>query len=472
MPPQDFLQMLQLQRQEHLLDGWESLSGPQQEAFGEQLRSIDWALLSQLRQEVVATSTAVIPGSRAERAKPPQGLLRLPRSPDETTAWNNAITHGEELLHAGRVGVLLVAGGQGTRLGITTPKGMFPIGPVTGKSLYQLLSEQVLARGKRYGKSLPYYIMTSQATHDPTVAFWKEQQHFGLDPQDVRFFRQGNMPAVDAQSFRLLCSGPGQLALSPDGHGGVLQALLRANLFTEMRERGIDYLYYHQVDNPFAIVADPAFLGWHLLQQSEMSTKVVAKTGSREKMGVVVDIDSVTQIVEYSDLPNHVADRCDSHGQLELWAGSTAMHVFNRDFLERMAHTSQALPYHIARKVVPYYEPGKEIVVPSSPNAFKFERFIFDILPHARNPLVLEADRTREFNPVKNATGVNSPEDVQQSLVAMYRAWLDEAKISHDPQRPVEISSWAALDRADVLKPAFQHVAVTDTGPAGQIWEA
>jgi len=451
----ELIERLREYGQSHLIDHYESLSGSARERLRQQLEQIDFPQLQRLireaqRADVPSDGESI--AAKASRARAPSSLVRLPRSDREIALWRAATAEGEALLKAGKVGAILVAGGQGTRLGFDAPKGTFPIGPISGHSLYQILAEQVLARSRRAGAAIPYYIMTSDATHEPTVAFFEQHRYFGLDPDNVRFFRQGTMPAVDCRTGQILLAAPGELATSPDGHGGVLAALRREGLLEEMRQRGIEQLHYHQVDNPLAIVCDPAFLGLHLLHDSEVSTKVVAKTGPEEKMGVVVEIDGVTQIIEYSDLPDEIAQRRTPDGELELWAGNTAIHVFNREFLERILNQALEMPFHRAHKKVPYLDATGNIVEPAEPNAWKFERFIFDVLPHARKALVVETDRAREFNPVKNREGVNSPADVQQNMSRLFAGWLREAGVNVPEGVPVEISPLFALDAAEVAR--------------------
>ena len=469
--PLTIAERLDFYHQDHLLDDWDELSSAQQAELTAQLESVDFDRLVDLLDQHRAAQTAGTesPAERSLRAQPPKSLVRLPRTEAEHAGWRNATERGEALLRSGRVGAILVAGGQGTRLGFDHPKGMFPIGPVSDAPLFQLLCEQLLARSRRAGCSIPYYIMTSDATHAETVAFFQQHNHFGLPAGDVRFFRQGNMPAADAQTGRLLLSAPGQLALSPDGHGGLLSALTAAGLLDDMRQRGIDYMYYHQVDNPLAIVCDPAYLGWHDLTGSEVSTKVVAKLSAEDKMGVAVDVDGVTQIIEYSDLPSEVAQRRAADGSLELWAGSTAIHIFNRELLERLSAGDWQLPFHVAHKAVPHHVAGQGVNTPSKPNAYKFERFIFDILPQARQSLIVEADRGREFNPLKNATGVHSPDDVRRSLAGLHRHWARQAGWQIADETPVEISSLIALDADEFAAKVGARVPPQESG-RGLVW--
>lgn len=470
---------LEFYHQEHLLQGWETLPKEKQAAFARELEKIDFDQLTELfeYQQSGRAAHAETPAQKALRAKPPAALIPQPRTDSEQARWRKADSRGEQLLIEGRVGAILVAGGQGTRLGFDHPKGMYPVGPVSNATLFQLLCEQLLARSRRGGKPIPYYIMTSDATHAETVAFFAEHHYFGLPASDVIFFQQGTMPAVDARTGKLLLAGPGQLAMSPDGHGGLLQALQRAELLDDMEQRGVDFLYYHQVDNPQAIVADPAYLGWHVLEGADVSIKVVAKTCAEEKMGIVVDVDGVTQIIEYSDMPAEVARRKTPTDELELWAGSTAIHVFSREFLNRLAASHWELPFHVAHKAVPHYDPTTgATTTPDKPNAFKFERFIFDVLPQARKVLVVEANRTREYSPLKNAEGANSPSEVKSSLAGLHRGWLAAADMQVADGTPVEISSLVAVDPEELaaklragLRPTssdrglhFSHHASTD----------
>lgn len=440
--------------QSHVLRTWDGLSVLDRRRLQAQVESLDLGHLKSLvdsRRSTTAVAEHDALAARARRAMCPPSVVRLPQTAADHDRWERARQTGEQLLKSGKVGAILVAGGQGTRLGFEHPKGMFPIGPVSSATLFQILAEQLLARSRRAGTSIPYLIMTSDATHDETVAFFAENRFFGLPSQDVYFFAQGNMPAVDSQSGKLLLAENGMLSTSPDGHGGMLTALGNAGLLDEMAKRGIEFLHYHQVDNPTVIVGDPVFLGFHALFDSEISTKVVAKREAAERMGVAVEVDGRTEIIEYSDLPADIAAKTDARGNLLLWAGSTAIHVFSRTFLERMLQRAGGLPFHVAHKKVPFLDERGTFISPQTENAFKFERFIFDALPAARRALVLETDRRREFNPVKNATGDDSPDTARAALLRLYHGWLSAAGVVVDKSRRVEIGPRFALD-ADELR--------------------
>jgi UDP-N-acetylglucosamine/UDP-N-acetylgalactosamine diphosphorylase len=437
---------LRILRQDHVLRWWEELSSQQQEHLAQKLAAIDIDQLGGLWQPSEDETTAESPADRARRAQPPRQLVRVPRSENDQRSWSAARRAGLDLLSSGRVGVILVAGGEGSRLGFPHPKGKFPIGPVSGKSLFQLLTEQVVSRSRSAGATIPYYVMTSDATHDETIDFFQSHSHFGLDPRHVHFFRQGTMPAVDRATGRLLLGSKHELVLNPDGHGGILTALDRSTLLDQMCDSGIDYLYYHQVDNPLARVCDPAFLGFHVQTGSEVSTKVVAKLSAAERMGVAVEVDGRTQVIEYSDLPADIAALCDPQGELRFWAGSTAIHVFSRSFLTRLRDDRIELPFHRAIKKVPHLDESGALVEPATENAIKFERFIFDVLPLAERSLIVEARREDEFCPLKNKSGDFSAEHVKQSLSQLYAGWLRSAGVAIAENAPVEISPLYALD--------------------------
>jgi UDP-N-acetylglucosamine/UDP-N-acetylgalactosamine diphosphorylase len=401
---------------------------------------------------------------QARRATAPPAF-RLD-APQPSISSQQAIERGHEALAAGQVGVIIVAGGQGTRLGFDKPKGMFPIGAVSGASLFQILFEKVLARSQASGMRIPLYLMTSDATHADTLEYLRSTENFGLAGEDLRVFCQGNMPAVDATSGRLLLADKHDLALSPDGHGGMLRAMSVGGVLDDLRSRGIRQLFYCQVDNPLVEIADPEFLGYHLLAGSELSTQVVAKRTSRDKVGNVVSIDGKLQIIEYSDLnplDDAIVERRAADGTPVFWAGNTAIHVFDVDFLVRTTQTESALPFHVAKKAVAHVDDSGRKVEPKSPNAVKFERFIFDLLPAARQSIVVEVDESRTFAPVKNAPGElrDTPENVQAQMNALYHGWLRAAGCQVDETATVEISPQFAQNASELAARISPGLRVT-----------
>lgn len=444
----DLLKQLKPHGQEHLLTHWSQLSPTEREQLAAEIRDIDFPRIAKLAK---GESKSEDWGALSARAKSPRAI-RL-QGPAEFSA-DAARKRGEEALKAGEVGAILVAGGQGTRLGFDHPKGMYPIGPVSDCPLFQILFEKLLAVGKRYGVRIPLFLMTSPATHAETIEFLNKHDRFGLAKEDLVVFCQGTMPAVDMQTGNLLLAAPGELALSPDGHGGLLAALGRSAAAKIIPERGIKHLFYFQVDNPLVAMCDPEFLGYHLLAGSEASTQVVAKTDPAERVGVVAEIDGRAQIIEYSDLPKEHAERRGPDGSLALWAGNTAVHVFDAAFLLGMAAGDGQLPFHVAKKKVPFVDASGKLVEPAEPNAYKFERFIFDLLPAAKEAIVVEVEPAEAFGPVKNAPGskTDSPDTSRAMMMAQHRRRLRAAGLEIGDDVPIEISPLYALDSADLQK--------------------
>ncbi|MBN1854107.1 MAG: UDPGP type 1 family protein [Pirellulales bacterium] len=444
--------------QQHILHFWDALSESERAQLARQIDAIDLAELAQLVRGGSGRGAAKSNdwAEMARRAKPPRTIRRT--SMDSRNAGprpvgaEEAQERGEAALAAGEVGVLLVAGGQGTRLGFTHPKGLYPIGPVSSASLIQIHIEKILAIAARYGVHIPLYLMTSPATHEETVVFLDCHERFGLPADDLLIFTQGTMPAVDASTGKLLLSEPGSLFLSPNGHGGTVAALKESRAIEDALGRGVQRLFYLQIDNPLVPICDAEFIGHHLLHRSEMSSLAIRKKNPDDKVGNFVSIDDQTWVIEYIDFPGDVANQREPDGSLRFWAGSIAIHIFDVAFLDRVAMLSDALPFHMARKKVPYLDKNGRRIQPRSPNALKFERFIFDLLPEARNTIIVEAAAEDVFGPLKNAPGAgqDTAEHVQALLVAQYHGWLRAAGAVVADGAAIEISPLFALDPRDV----------------------
>jgi UDP-N-acetylglucosamine/UDP-N-acetylgalactosamine diphosphorylase len=423
------------------------LSADERAELERQIAGIDFDLLARLHRQSKEPA-AKIDASQIQ----PISVVELPTTAVQHREWEEADRLGREAMAAGRCGVLLVAGGQGSRLGFEAPKGMFPIGPVRNTSLFETFATRIKERSRQAGKRIPWYIMTSPTNRAQTQQYFASNKYFGLPPEDVMFFIQGVMPAVSRDTGEVLLASPKEVFTSPNGHGGTLLALEREGVLADMAKRGVDLVYYFQVDNPLVKLLEPAFLGLHLKHRADFSAKVVRKIDPKEKVGLVVEYDGKPTVIEYSDLPDELAVERAPGGGLKYWPGSIAIHVFSRPFLERVA---DALPYHIAHKAVPHLDDSGSMVTPSDANAVKFEMFIFDSMPMAERVAIVETDREDEFAPVKNAKGADSPESVRAAMVRQAGRWLQAAGIEFpkaadgSPATPVEILGSAGLDPAD-----------------------
>ena len=433
--------------QSHVLQYWDKLTPEGQEKLSDQIFDCDF---DQLRQLFEQKESANQWDDLAKKASVPPAIT-LANFADEKS-YDAAWQTGAELLERGKVGMIITAGGQGSRLGFDHPKGMFPIGPVSDVTLFQIFFEKVMARANQFGSKVPIYIMTSPPTHEETIEFLEAENYFGMHPQDVKIFCQGTMPAVDHEG-KLLLSDVGEIFASPDGHGGALLALKKSGALDDMQRRGVEHVFYGQIDNPLVQVCDPALLGYHAKSKSEMTSQVVRKTDPLQKVGNVISVGGVVQIIEYSDLSESFARETRADGKLKLWAGSIAVHIFKTDFFLRMSETADSLPFHRAHKKVAFIDAKGKQVEPDDNNAIKFEKFIFDLLPSAKNAIICEVDPADGFCAVKNAppATAETPEHVKKAISDLHTRWFNEAGVDVADGVTVEISPLFAPD-AKVLK--------------------
>lgn len=440
-------QRLERLGQVHLLRFADELSPPVRRAFLTQIAGADIELVLRLYDKLVAGGKAT-PAVPVAAELEPAAYTPLPPGAPEALRHSEAWAAGERLLRAGQVACLMVAGGQGSRLGFAGPKGAFPLGPVTGRSLFEMQAHKVLAACRRYGCRLPLYVMVSDTNAAATQALFEEHGWFGLRQDDVVFFCQQSLPAVDAAG-RVILEEKGRLSMSPNGHGGVIAALHVSGALADMKGRGIAYVSYFQVDNPLVRAVDPYFLGLHALSEAEMSLKVLEKRQPFEKVGNVLRQAGRLRVIEYSDFPADIAALRETDGSLRFRLGGIAIHAFRVEFLERLATFS--LPYHVAHKKIAYVDAQGAVVEPGSENGYKFETFIFDVLGAAESSLVVETAREFEFSPVKNATGLSSPETSRRDLCRWYRRILRAAGVDlPDEATPVEISVLCGMDAVEL----------------------
>lgn len=431
-------------KQGHLLACWSSLGPAGRAALLDELESLPFDELARLRADDLSG------GSLA--ALPPEPEL-LPVHPIRRGS-SQARAAGMLALSRGEVAALTVAGGQASRLGFDGPKGAFPVGPVSGHSLFRLFAEQIRAAGETAGTPVPWYVMTSFANHAATVAWFEANDFVGLQRAQVKFFQQGKMPCF-GEDGRLLLSSPGSVVFAPDGHGGLFSALARGGMLRDMADRGVTQLSCFQVDNPLVHCLDPEFVGMQVLAGTEISCKSLEKAHDREGLGTFCLHRGRLMVVEYSDLPESMASAREADGSRRYHAGSISIYVISRAFAERMAQ--RQLPWHRAIKRVPHIDVATGArVEPAAPNAVKLERFLFDVLPFADGAQVVSTSREEEFGPVKNLTGVDSVVTARQAMVRRAARWLQEAGVhvpmrdDGEPDAVLEVSPLFATDVAQM----------------------
>ncbi|MCX5644286.1 MAG: UDPGP type 1 family protein [Phycisphaerae bacterium] len=450
---EEITRQLRNHHQEHLLAFWPQLDPRQRQELLGQIRELDLAKVDEWVERLVQ-SAPELPVARRD-FEPATSYGPEPRSPAERRKYKEAIDLGEKLISRGKVAAMVVAGGQGTRLGFDGPKGNFPISPIKQKTLFRIFAETIQAVTQRYGATCPWYVMTSPMNHAQTVAIFKDNNYYGLDAKDVFLFQQGTLPNFDFDG-RVLLEDKARIARSPDGHGGCIRALARSGALADMKRRAVEYLSYWQVDNPLVRLFDPLFIGLHALDGAEMSSRAVIKNSPKEKVGNFCLVDGKITVIEYSDLPDELAEKRRPDGSLAFELGSIAIHIISTCFVEKLSVEAYSLPLHKAVKKIPHIDPQGHRIEPKQPNGVKLESFIFDALPMARKSIILDIVRSEQFAPVKNATGEDSVEVTLRMMVERAAAWLESAgvKVPRNPDGSadctIEIAPSFALDQADV----------------------
>jgi UDP-N-acetylglucosamine/UDP-N-acetylgalactosamine diphosphorylase len=350
----------------------------------------------------------------------------------------------------------MVAGGQGTRLGFDGPKGCFPLAPHSGKTIYQLQAEKVASLSRRTGRDVPFLVLTSPATDVETREHFAASGGFGLEPGQVSFFRQGTVPSLDRDG-RALLAAPGRLLESPDGHGGVLAALAAEGLLERLAARGFEHLVYLQVDNVLARVDDPLLVGLASVERADAVTKVLAKAHPEEKVGHLVRVGGRDRVVEYTELTAEDVRATAADGTLVYRWGSPALHCWSVDFLARLVRSGATLPLHRSAKPLEAWVDGAVREV----QGWKFERFVFDLLPLAARSVGMEIDREAEFAPVKNADGADSPATAVELASREYARWLEAAGVRVELPRGalIELSPLLAATERQLLENWDDRVA-------------
>uniref|UniRef100_A0A182W9T2 UDP-N-acetylglucosamine diphosphorylase n=1 Tax=Anopheles minimus TaxID=112268 RepID=A0A182W9T2_9DIPT len=426
-------------RHGHLVEFWDELTPEQQVYLLDSLEGLDCASLDAAFLRAMATATSTKEDLN-DLLKPLARERYLSVAEATESELEDLRQAGLEEIRQGRVGVILLAGGQGTRLGSTAPKGTYDVKLPSGKSLFQLQAERIRKLQQLAGGDarINWYIMTSDHTHTETLAFFEEHHYFGLPADQIRLFRQRSVPCVDFEG-RILLDEKWKMATAPDGNGGIFRALKYEGLLSQMERAGVKYLHVHSVDNILIKVADPVFIGYCVRKNADCGVKVIEKVQPDEAVGVVCEVNGEYQVVEYSELSSETANRRNpTDGKLTFNAGNICNHFFTTDFLCRMADTT--MPLHVAKKKIPYVDTTTgDRVKPTTPNGIKMEKFIFDAIPRAEQFVALEGRREEEFSALKNAdtVGIDCPSSVRGDLYRLHRKWL------------IEAGATAVLDAAD-----------------------
>ncbi|XP_050311535.1 UDP-N-acetylhexosamine pyrophosphorylase-like protein 1 [Anthonomus grandis grandis] len=418
--------------QSHILKFWNELNEAQQKSFLGRLRTIDFKRALEMWQKAQQDSSA--PEKLTTDDLAPINVQVERSLPHSTIEQYRNI--GLEEISKGSVAVIVLAGGQGTRLGMPYPKGMCPTGIPSGKTLFQIQAQRIqrlmeLAKERTGEKGvIHWYLMTSQATHLLTEKYLQQNKFFDLNKENVTLFKQCLVPIFDLEG-KIMLEERDDVALAPDGNGGIYRALHENGLLEEMEKKGIKYVHVHSVDNILIKVADPVFLGKCIQDQVDCGLKVIQKIEPTEPLGLVVKLRDQVQVVEYSELPYATASLKSPDNEQELLfnAGNICNHFFTVEFLKRVAiHHENDLKIHVAKKICIALGPdGDKMRPPLTPNCIKLEKFIFDAVSFSKNLMVWQVDRNQEFSPVKNSDFASQDNFVtaKRDLLALHKTWVE-----------------------------------------------
>ncbi|KAF9886404.1 UDP-N-acetylglucosamine pyrophosphorylase [Aspergillus nanangensis] len=433
-------------------------------AFVDELSSVEKAQLFHQMNNFDPVRINELADTALNPAKADEGPISLEPLPEVATAsildsdskdlqqWYD---EGLQLVAQNKVAVVLMAGGQGTRLGSSAPKGCFDIGLPSHKSLFQIQAERIaklqLLAKKSSGKDavIPWYVMTSGPTRKPTEEFFQQHDYFGLAQNNVFIFEQGVLPCISNEG-KILMESKAKAAVAPDGNGGIYQALLTSGVREDMRKRGIEHIHTYCVDNCLVKVADPVFIGFAASKNVDIATKVVRKRNATESVGLILQKNGKPDVVEYSEIDKETAEAKDPKQPevLKFRAANIVNHYYSFRFFESIESWAHKLPHHVARKKIPCIKPENgEAFKPEKPNGIKLEQFVFDVFP--LTPLEkfasIEVRREDEFSPLKNAkgTGEDDQDTSKRDIMKQGQRWIEGAGgvvITEDEWTGVEVS--------------------------------
>lgn len=398
------LEILTKYGQEHILKHFDELNDEEKASLLGQIELIDFSVLDNLSKEKNINSV------RGEFA--PLGAVTVK---DIAANSDEYIRIGTEAIRNGKAAAVLLAGGQGTRLGFDKPKGMFNIGVEKELYIFQCLFNNIMDVVRLTGSWIPLYIMTSEKNHDDTVEFLEDKNYFGYDRDYVKFFIQDMAPSVDFNG-KIYMESRSRISISPNGNGGWFSSLVRAGLLDEIKDKGVEWINVFAVDNVLQRIADPGFIGAVIYSGLQSGSKVVSKAAPEEKVGVLCLEDGMPSIVEYYEMTDNMLTQLDENGELAYKYGVILNYLFSVKKLEEIC--DRKLPVHIVKKKIPYMDENGDFVIPSEPNGNKFETLVLDMVHMQDSCLAYEVVREKEFAPVKNAKGVDSVDTARELLKA------------------------------------------------------
>lgn len=434
MEKEELITLLKPHNQDHLVKFWDELVDSDKEKLLNDIQNINLAELSESFHKTQQENKTL---SKLDSCMEPvpaelKGSYRK-SSKEQLEAYERT---GLKAIAEGEVAVILLAGGQGTRLGVNYPKGMYSVGLPSQKTLFQLQAERLFRiqelAAKKYGTKscvVPWYVMTSENTHNMITEYFDKNEYFQLKKQNVSFFEQGTLPCL-TKNGSLLLDQKNKVSRAPDGNGGLYKALVEKNIINDMAERGVKYIHIYCVDNILIRICDPIFIGFSIEKELNCAAKVVKKIQPEEQVGVICKVNGQFQVVEYSEISEETRTLRDDEGDLTYNAGNICNHFLTFDFLEDFCKNHEKnLKYHIAEKKINYIDDNGMLKKPISKNGIKLEKFIFDVFPFSKNFGIWEVVRRDEFSPLKNGTNELNDNEItcRKHILEQHARWIENA---------------------------------------------
>lgn len=376
-------------------------SAEQNEELKKKLEKIDWTILNHIERKETVNERGVFAPLEAVEVS------------DIEAGKEKFLKLGLDAIRAGKVGAVLLAGGQGTRLGLDKPKGTLNIGVDRELYLFEQLFRNLMDVTDQAEAYVPMYIMTSNINHDDTVNFFEEHAYFGYPKDYVKFFVQEMVPACDYEGHVYMESDT-EVAMSPNGNGGWFGSMVKAGLLEDIHARGIEWINVFAVDNCLQRIADPLFIGATIDSGCESGAKVVRKAAPDEKVGVLCTEDGRPSIAEYYEMTEEMATARKENGDLLYGFGVILNYLFSEKKLEEIADAN--MPIHVVEKKIPHVDEEGNPIKPEQPNGYKFETLVLDMVHMMKDCIPYEVVREREFAPIKNLHGVDSLDSARELL--------------------------------------------------------
>ena len=401
---QETIDLLKEYNQEHIIKFLEKLNDEKAEQLIKQIQKIDLHQITELYNST--KKTVEFKESKIEALK---YLDKAKLTKEQKEKFDNL---GIQVVKNNQYAVVTMAGGQGTRLGHNGPKGTFKLDVYgKGKYLFEILVDNLKEANQKYGVTINWYIMTSKENNEETVKFLEKNNYFGYDKNYVKIFTQSELPIVDTNG-KLMMGKDYKIKEASDGNGGTYSSLRRSGCLTDMKEKGIKWVFIGSVDNALLKMVDVTLLGMAISQGVQIASKSVVKANPHEKVGVFCKMNGHPKVIEYTELPENMAEETDSDGELKFGESHIMCNLYTIEAIEKIS--KEILMYHSAFKKNSYIDlDGKEII-PQEPNSYKFESFIFDAFEFFDDIAILRGKREDDFAPVKNKDGVDSPKTAKE----------------------------------------------------------